>query len=204
MSFTSAAFPSDPYSSKNWASEGVGGLVEQLYKTGQFLRGLRVKMRFGELTRAPIRLIRLQIRDEEAECDWLARSADQWDADLARSVQQRHVSLQALRDAIDVRALLFDIMPQVEMAHFNVFRESANCTQELIITGSTHRNDHTARDVHSLAMRAKVLGFRFNMEGDKLRRIPAHEPVLSGEKSADRVIEPGERAISGPSRDISS
>jgi hypothetical protein len=189
MSLTSTTFPSDPYGRNNWTSEGVTGLVEQLCKTGQFLRDLRVKMRFGELTRAPIRLIRLQIREELVECDWLARPADQWDVDLSRSIQQRHVSLQALRDAMDVRALLFDIMPQVETAYFRVYRESDEYTREMIITGCVHRNDHTSRDIHSLAMRAKVLGFRFNMEGDKLRRIPAHEQIHAGRKSEDRAIE---------------
>jgi hypothetical protein len=180
MPFSSAAFPSDPYDSENWTSEGNGGLVEQFSNFGQFLRGLRVKMRFGELTRAPIRLIRLQIQDETAECDWLARPADPWDADLARGVQQRHASLQALRDAIDVRALLFSTIPQVETAHFRVYRETSEFTREVIIMGAVHRNDHASRNVHSLAMRAKVLGLRFNMEGDVLRRIPAYEQTPGG------------------------
>ena len=105
MSFDSAIFPSDPYR-KNWTAEGEGGLVKQLYKASQFLRGLNVQMRFGELSRAPLRLIRLQILDEVVECDWLARSPDPWDIDLSRSVRERHLSLQTLRDAIDVRALL--------------------------------------------------------------------------------------------------
>lgn len=189
MSFTSTTYPSDPYGRNNWTSEGIAALFEQFCKTGQFLRGLRVKMRFGELTRAPIRLIRLQIREEVVECDWLARSADQWDVDLSQSVQQRHVSLQALRDAMDVRALLFDIMPEVETAYFGVYRESDKYTREMVITGCVHRNDHTARDIHSIAMRAKVLGFRFNMEGDKLRRIPAHERMYAGRNPKDHAIE---------------
>jgi hypothetical protein len=191
MPLTSVTFPSDPYRLKKRASEGVGDLVEQLERIGQFLRSLRVKIRFGELTRAPIRMIRLQVCKEVVECDWLARSADPWDIDLTQSVQQRHVSLQALRDAIDVRALLFDLMPDVETAYFRVYRESPNYTNDLIIRGSTHRNDHTSRDVHSLAMRAKILGFRFNLEGDKLRKIPAHERKSAREESEDRAIEPG-------------
>lgn len=172
MSFVSAIFPFDPYE-KNWTLEEEGGLVKQLCRASQFLRGLRVQMRFGELTRAPLRLVRLQMLKEVVECDWLARSLDPWDADLSQNVQRRHMSLQALRDAIDVRALLFDLMPQVETAYFRVYRESSDYAQELIIAGCAHRNDHGARNVHSLTMRAKILGFRFDIEGDTLRNIPA-------------------------------
>lgn len=179
MSFDSAILPSDPYR-KNWTAEGEGGLVKQLYKASQFLRGLNVQMRFGELSRAPLRLIRLQILDEVVECDWLARSPDPWDVDLSRSVRERHLSLQTLRDAIDVRALLFNLMPQVETAHFRVYREFPDYTREMIITGCAQRNDHTSRDVHSLVMRAKVLGFRFDMEGDTLRKLSTRREVLAG------------------------
>lgn len=43
------------------------------------------------------------------------------------------------------------------------------------IAGGVHCEDHTARNVHSLVMRAKVLGFRFCMEGDTLRATPAQD-----------------------------
>ena len=172
MSLVSAIFPSDPFS-ENWTLEGGDGLVKQLFKASQFLRGLRVQMRFGELSRAPLRLVRLQMLDTVVECDWQARSPDPWDADLSRSVQQRHASLQALRDAIDVRALLFDLMPQMETVHLRVYRKSSDYERELIIEGWAQRNDHAARNVHSLVMRAKILGFRFDLEGNALRRIPA-------------------------------
>lgn len=178
MSFGSAIFPSDPYR-KTWAAEGEGGLVKQLYKAGQFLRGIRVQMRFGELTRAPLRLLRLQMIDDVVECDWLARSHDRWDADLSRNIQQRHASLQALRDAIDVRTLLFDLMPEIETAHLRAYREGLEFARDIIITGSAHRHDHTSREVHSLVMRAKVLGFRFDMEGDNLRNLSVREPTYS-------------------------
>ncbi len=176
MPFVTADFPSDPYS-RNWRAEGEGGLVKQLFKASEFLRGLRVQMRFGELTRAPLRLLRLQMLGEAVECDWLARSLDPWDADLSRKAKQRHASLQALRDAIDVRALLFHLIPHVETAYFRVFRESSDNDREIIIIGWTQRNDNASRDVHSLVMRAKVLGFRFDLEGDTLRKVSAKEPV---------------------------
>jgi hypothetical protein len=178
MSFVSAIFPSGPYR-KNWKAEEEGGLVGQLCKAGQFLRGMRIQMRFGKLSRAPIRLVRLQMLDEVVECDWLARAPDPWDADLSRKVQERHASLQALRDAIDVRALLFGVLPQVETAYFRVFRESPGYRREMIITGCAQRNDQTSRGVHSIVMRAKVLGFHFDMEGDTLRDISSKESVCA-------------------------
>jgi hypothetical protein len=105
------------------------------------------------------------------ECDWLARSPDPWDADLSSHVRQRHATLQALRDAIDIRALIFRAIPDIDAAYCRAFREGPDYTPEPIIAGSVHRNDHSARDVHSLVMRAKVLGFRFRMDGDVLRKI---------------------------------
>jgi hypothetical protein len=170
MSLVSAFLPSDSYR-KRRTPNGEAGLVKQFWSAGQFLRGLRVQMRFGELTRAPLRLLRLQMRAEEVECDWVARALDPWDASLSNRVQQRHASLQTLRDAIDVRALLFQMFPQIETAHFRVYRESEDDEREMIVIGCTQRNDNTSREVHSLVMRAKVLGFRFDMEEERLRKL---------------------------------
>jgi len=172
MPFASDIFLSNTFS-ENWTLERKGGLAKQLYKVSQFLQGLRFQMRFGELSRAPIRLLRFQMVDNVVECEWLARSLDPWDADLSRNVQQRHASLQSLRDAIDVRAMLFDLMPQMETAYLRAYRESQNYERELIIEGFAQRNDHAARNVHSLVMRAKILGFRFDIKGDELRTISA-------------------------------
>jgi hypothetical protein len=170
MSFAPIPLYHDPYG-KNPLSAGRGRLFHQLHRIGNFLRGVHLQLRYGELSRAPLRLLRFQVVDEIVECDWMARSPDPWDADLARRVQQRHASLQALRDAIDVRALLFDALPQVETANFRVFRESAEYTPEMIISGCVHRNDHSSRNLHSMVMRARILGFRFHMEDEVLLRI---------------------------------
>jgi hypothetical protein len=178
MSFVSAIFPSGLYG-KNWKAREESGLVRQLCKASQILRDMRIQLRFGKLSRAPIRLLRLQMLEDSVECDWLARAPDPWDADLSRKVQQRHTSLQALRDAIDVRALLFGLLPQVETAYFRVFRESLDYRREMIITGCAQRNDQTSRDVHSIVMRAKVLGFHFDIEGDTLREITGKESVCA-------------------------
>jgi hypothetical protein len=171
MPFTSEIFSPDS-SRENWMLEGEGGLAKQLCRAGRFLQGLRIQMRYGELSRAPIRLLRLQMVDKVVECDWLARAPDPWDADLSRNVQERHASLQSLRDAIDVRAILFDVMPQIEMAYLRTYRESRDYEQELIIEGCAQRIDPAARNVHSLVMRAKILGFRFEIKGNALHNIP--------------------------------
>lgn len=171
MSLVSAVFPSDLFRG-NWTSQGGDGLVKQLWKASQFLRGVRIQMRFGELSRAPLRLVRMQMIDTVVECDWLVRQPDPWDVDLSRNVQQRHATLQTLRDAIDVRALLFDFMPEMETVHLRAYQQTSNHERELIIEGYAQRNDHAARGVHSLAMRAKILGFRFDIDGNALRSIP--------------------------------
>jgi len=158
---------------ENQMLERNGGLVKQLCRASRFLQGLRIQMRFGELSRAPIKLLRLQMVDKVVECDWLARALDPWDADLSGNVQQRHASLQSLRDAIDVRALLFDLMPQTETAYLRAYRESEDYKRELIIEGCAQRIDHAAHNVHSLVMRAKILGFRFDIKGNALYKIHA-------------------------------
>jgi len=174
MSFVFGASPLEPYRD-DWRQDGRPWLAEQFCNVSQFLRKLRVQMRFGELTRAPLHLLRLNILGEIAKCDWLARTPDHWDADFSQSVRARHATLQALKDAIDVRALLFEAMPHVETADLRVYRETPKFDREMIITGCVQRNDHSARNVHSLAMRAKVLGFRFNLDGDALSAFPAED-----------------------------
>jgi hypothetical protein len=172
MPFASDILLSDPFRESSTPAE-EGGLVKHLYRASEFVRGLRIRMRFGQLSRAPLGLLRLQMVDNVMECEWIARSPDPWDADLSRGVQQRHASIQTLRDAIDVRALLFSLMPQMETLYLRTYRRRSDDERELIIEGCAHRNDHAARNVHSLVMRAKILGFRFDIEGNALRNIAA-------------------------------
>ena len=84
-------------------------------------------------------------------------------------IGQRHASLQALKDAVDVRYLLFEMLPDVDAAWLRIYRETPARARELIIAGYVHRNAISFRNVHSIAMRAKLLGFRFLLEGDILR-----------------------------------
>lgn len=154
-----------------WFSKDRSKLAKHFFNAGQFIRGLGFQMRFGEISRAPLRLLRLQILPRTVECNWLARSADPWDTDLKPSVQQRLVLLQTLRDAINVRELLFASFPHVDTAYIRVYRESPDYVQEMIIKGCLHRNDNSSCNLHSLVMRARVLGFCFELQGNIMHGI---------------------------------
>jgi hypothetical protein len=160
---------------EQWRSKHWLRLTEQLFNINRFLFSLRTQLRFGELTRAPLKLLRLQIVADVVECDWLARLSDPWDADLPPRLGRRHSSLQTLRDAIDVRALLFYAIPDADTVYFRIYRENAVQMREMVVTGCSQRNDNSARAVHSLAMRAKVLGFRFRLEDGILCKMPGDD-----------------------------
>jgi hypothetical protein len=154
-------------------------LVKQVFDIGYFFRALQVQMRFGDLSRAPLRLLRLELRGDTAECDWIARAADQWDGDIPRQARGENVSTQALEDAIAVRKLLFTSLPGVEKALFRVFRESAAGEVELIITGTVTREQQAARNISSLVMRAKLLGLQFWIEDGILEAFRSQECEMS-------------------------
>jgi len=150
-----------------------------LWKISDFVRAMRRQLRFGELSRAPLQLLRLEWRGEFVECDWLARPADEWDRDLPLHASDRSVSEQALRDAIAVRELLFDALPGVTSAAFRVFRPSAGGARALIITGAVTRDEEVRRSVPSTAMRAKLLGFQFGFEDGALEALRSEECAMS-------------------------
>src|SRR3954470_25017141 len=106
MSSGSPISPLNP-EGKDWRSEGSSGLTQQISGVGHFLRSLRTRLRFGLLTREPLRLIQFQIKEDAAECAWIARNQDAWDEGLSREIGRRHASLQALKDAIEIRSMLF-------------------------------------------------------------------------------------------------
>lgn len=154
--------------------------MKPLWEVADFVRGLRREMRFGELSRAPLQLLRLELRDQALACDWMARPADIWDVDLRCQIRERNESEQALRDALCVRDLIFDALPKVESAVLRVFRSSAaREPPELIILGSIHRDDPAVYERASLVMRAKLTGFRFCLEGERLEPMPVEEFEMS-------------------------
>ena len=153
--------------------------MQLLWQAADFVRAMRREMRFGELSRAPLRMLRFELRDEFVECDWMARPADDWDAGLPKRVGDTNVSAQALQDAIAVRELLFDALPTVDTALLRVFRQSGDTAPELIITGAVARGQEAPRSVMSLAMRAKLLGFQFWLEDGALEELPSEEWAVS-------------------------
>jgi hypothetical protein len=156
-----------------------GEEMRLLWGIADFCRVMHREMRFGQLSRAPIRLLRLEWRGDVAECDWMARPADEWDRDLPRQVSDGHVAEQALRDAIAVRELLFSALPGIDTALIRAFRQSAGKARDLIITGTVTRADQVPRNVPSVAMQAKLLGFQFWIEDEALEALQTEECAMS-------------------------
>jgi len=128
---------------------------------------LRMQLRYGRLSRAPLRILRLEWRTDHANCDWVARPPDVWDEDLRPSVGKTNASLQALEDAILVRDLLFSTLKGISTATLRAYRENDDGSLELIISGTVTRSERFLYRVHSLVMRAKLCGFQFFLnEGD--------------------------------------
>jgi hypothetical protein len=140
-----------------------GQMVRGLCEAGDFIRRVRIQARFGELSRASLCLLRLEICGEYAECDWIARPPDPWDAYLAPAVGKRNCSTQALHDAVKIRALLFATLPGLQKAELRSFRYSTADSLELIVSGTVNRETRAPAHVRSLPMKAKLFSFRFWM-----------------------------------------
>ena len=150
--------------------------MNPFWEVADFIRGLRREMRFGELSRAPLRLLRLELSGDSVACDWIARPPDVWDASLGWRERERNESEQALRDAIRVRDLIFEALPQAESALLRAFRPSAaREPPELIIIGSSSREAPPVFRVPSLTMRAKLYGFQFELEDGILQALRGKE-----------------------------
>ena len=153
--------------------------MNPFWEVADFVRGLRREMRFGELSRASLRLLRLELRGEALACDWIARPPDVWDASLRRRERERNESEQALRDAIRVHDLVFVALPDVETVMLRAFRPSAaREPPELIVIGSGNREVPPTFRVSSLVMRAKLYGFQFEMEDGVLRALDSEEKEI--------------------------
>lgn len=144
--------------------------MRTLWELGDFIRATRREMRFGELSRAPLRLLSVEWRGDSAKCEWMARPADVWDEDISRSIRERKVTEQALKDAIAIRDLLFSVIPGIRTANLRVYREGE--PPELVIAGSVTRDSPALNGIRSLAMRVKLCGLQFHLENGKL------EPLL--------------------------
>lgn len=143
--------------------------MRQLWEVADFIRRLKRQLRFGEMSRAPLRLLRFALCNDTIECDWMARAADFMDSGLPPRVRQEHESLQALADAIAVRNLIFDAFPKIDSAVLRGFRQPAREPPEMIILGTVSREMPAVHRVSSLVMRAKLYGFCFCFEDGFLR-----------------------------------
>jgi hypothetical protein len=151
------------------------GPIKQLCDIRDFVLRLRVQLRFGRLSRAPLRLLRLEWRGDHVDCDWLARPQDEWDRDLPTRVGEGNASLQALEDAVGMRELLFYVLNDISNATFRVYRQVTESPPELIITGTVERPEPVRRLDDSLAMRAKMCGLQFCLDDGKLLPLQVKE-----------------------------
>lgn len=144
-----------------------------LVETSNFLGLTRRKMRCGELSREPLTLLRFEWKDDSVECDWLMRSNDPWDNYLPLHLARENQSLQALRDALDLRESIFRSFSAVEYACLRMFRANPDGRLELVMTGNVSRIHEVLHRVTSVAMRAKLCGFNFTLEkGDLKSMVP--------------------------------
>jgi hypothetical protein len=135
--------------------------MQKLWDAADFVRKFRMRLRFGDLSRANLKLLRLELTCDAAECDWIARAADPWDRDLENVVANRNASIQALEDSLAVRELLFHAVPCISEARLQVYRKTARADTELIIEGVVSRDEPPDRKIRSLAMRARLCGLHF-------------------------------------------
>lgn len=172
--------------------------MRQLWEVADFVRKMRRQMRFGELSRAPLKLLRMEFRNDAVECDWKARPSDTWDCSLRRSMRDHNQSLQALADAIAVRNLIFDAFPKIDCAVLRAFRQPAREPPEMILLGTVPREVPEMHRVSSVVMRAKLYGFCFSFEDGFLRRLQVGD--RSEKFISLRRTQPGQGGISNGSK----
>lgn len=140
-----------------------------LTEIASFLRRSRRQLRSGELSREPLQLLRVEWKGDLLECDWLMRPVDPWDKYLPKELATENQTLQALRDALKIRAMIFRSFPAVSFAQLRMFRAGSNHRLELVMTGSVTRLDEEFHRVPSVMMRAKMCGFRFTVADEAMR-----------------------------------
>jgi hypothetical protein len=107
------------------------------------------------------------------ECDWLMRPPDPWDQDLPEHLARDNQTLQALRDALSLREVIFKSFPAVTNADLRMFRADGEHRLELVMTGKVNRYNDGFERVASLAMRAKLCGFHFTLKTGGMEKLSA-------------------------------
>ncbi len=138
--------------------------MKELLHGADFLGRVRRRLRYGALSREPLLLLRFEWRGDSMECDWMMRPPDPWDKDLPAHVAKENQTLQALRDALTLRELIFESFPAVNNAELRMFRADAEHRLELVMTGRVNRDSDAFERVASVAMRARLCGFHFTLE----------------------------------------
>jgi hypothetical protein len=151
--------------------------MRALFNAEIFLWSVHRRMRFGEFSRRPLRLLRLEWKSACVECDWIMRSADPWDRILPERLAEEHQTLQALRDAMSLRDMVFGCFPEVDQAALRMFRTRASVEPELMMTGFVQRSNEVLPRVASVALRAKLCGFHFSLSEGVLESMP---PMSTG------------------------
>jgi hypothetical protein len=64
-------------------------MIKQLCDIRDVVLRLRLQLRYGRLSRAPLRLLRLEWRGDHVDCDWIARRYDDFDEDLPGRIARR-------------------------------------------------------------------------------------------------------------------
>ena len=147
--------------------------MTEILNTVDFLAKARRKMRFGDYSREPLKLLRLQWTEVRVECDWVMRPPDAWDKFLPKPLAEKHQTHQALRDAMNLRDVLFESFPKAALADLRMFRSDGDEHSQLMLTGTVARSNEIMHRVPSVAMRAKLCGFRFTLTQGVLESLHA-------------------------------
>jgi len=105
------------------------------------------------------------------ECDWMMRPVDPWDKRLPAHIAMENQTLQALRDALNLREIVFKSFPAVINANLRMFRPDRSHSLELVMSGCVSRSNEALHRVPSVAMRAKLCGFQFTMADGALKSL---------------------------------
>jgi len=99
----------------------------------------------------------------------LMRPPDPWDADIRPRLAREQQTLQALRDALGLRRMIFISFPSVMTAELRMYRDAQGDELELMMTGSVSRTNEVLERVASVVMRARLCGFHFTLASGVLQ-----------------------------------
>jgi len=145
--------------------------MTKLFEASDFLAAVRKKFRCGVFSRVPLSLLRVEWEGDTVACDWLMRPSDPWDRYIPDHVARENQTLQALRDALNLREAVFKSFPSVMYAELRMFQQNADHQLELLMTGTISRTNEVLHRVPSVTMRAKLCGFQFTLADGALKSL---------------------------------